>query len=423
MTWTNTTHKKLLYPITFFNELKVSDPMQHKDGRGAYTTYRVFMGTPPDTVSNVRRRYSDFQWLYSRLQSERPGAIVPVIPHQMALQKKNRFSEELINSRMVNLNRFLSRVILHPELKDASCLEIFLNTPDNLFQEQKKYTKSDTDYPVSTPTRIEKFRHNLVKTAVSLTVAGGQSELEETEIDPVFVEIKEYVKKLEDDVKQLCSMSVKMMKGTKERGTSLESLSNALNALDKATNTDPEDEEIEDVEVVTNPVLQSLIQSLEPLSTLATEQSWYEHTTMVDRMKELERDVQAIKKALQRRKDHQISYTARVSHVKTKQKNVDKIANSENKPGKTEKLNQAQMDLQTAKDQAESARVNLDEVSKRIMREMDRFEEEMQESVQLSIINFAQVQVEYSKKVTVGWSSLIENRKKAKELMDAAEQG
>merc|ERR1712218_176019 len=117
------------------------------------------------------------------------------------------------------------------------------------------------------------------------------------------------------------------MKGTKERGTSLESLSNALNALDKATNTDPDDEEADNEEVVTNPLLQSLIQSLEPLSTMATEQSWYEHTTMVDRMKELERDVQAIKKALQRRKDYQISYTARVQHVKTKQKNVDKVAN------------------------------------------------------------------------------------------------
>mmetsp|Transcript_28752 Transcript_28752/g.27674 ORF Transcript_28752/g.27674 Transcript_28752/m.27674 type:complete len:469 (-) Transcript_28752:247-1653(-) len=401
--------------------VKVSDPMQHGEGRSLYTTYRVFLGTPPDITSNVRRRYSDFQWLYSRLQAERPGAIIPIIPHQMALQKKNRFSSELIKHRMINLNRFLTRVIVHPELKDAPCVNVFLKTADNLFEEQKKYAKVETQYPVSNPSKMDKIRHNLVRTAVSLTVAGGQGELEETEIDPVFVEIKEYLKKLEFDVKQLCVMSSKMMKGTKERGESLQNLSKTLNALDTATNTEPDEDDYEE-EVSTNPVLQGLIKRLEPLATLSAEQSWYEHTTMVDRFKELERDVQAIKLALQRRRDHRISYTARVKEVKTKQKSVDKIAQSDAKPGKTDKLNSSQMELQTAKELSETARVNLDEVSKRIMREMDRFEEEMQDTVQLSIVNFAQVQVEYSNKSIGGWSDLINFRKETKELEESGGQ-
>jgi hypothetical protein len=281
-----------------------------------------------------------------------------------------------------------------------------LKTADNLFEEQKKYSKSETHVTTSTPSKMSKLRHNLVRTAVSLTAAGGQSEFEETEIDPVFVEIKDYVKKLEFDVKQLYVMSVKMMKGTKQRGESLECLSETLHALDRATNTDPDEEEYA-TEESTNPALQKLINSLQPLATLSSEQSWYEHTTMVDRFKELERDVQSIKMALQRRRDHRVSYTARVKEAKTKQKNVDKIAQSDARPGKTEKLNASQMELQTAKDLVETARVNLDEVSKRIMREMDRFEEEMQETVQLSVINFAQVQVEYSKKAIGGWSDLI----------------
>jgi len=388
--------------------------MQHGEGRNLFTTYRVFFNTPPDISSNVRRRYSDFQWLYNRLQAERPGAIIPIIPHQRALQKKNRFSSDLVNARMINLNRFLKRVIVHPELRDAPCLDVFLKTADNLFEEQKKYAKAETHIATATPSKMEKLRHNLVRTAVSLTVAGGQGELEETEIDPVFVEIKEYVKKLEFDVKELSIMSVKMMKGTKERGESLEKLSHTLNALDRATNTDPDEEEYE-TEDSTNPALQRIIKSLEPLATLSAEQSWYEHTTMVDRFKELERDVQGIKMALQRRRDHRVSYTARVKESKTKQKNVDKIAQSDAKPGKTDKLNTSQMELQTAKDFAETARVNLDEVSKRIMREMDRFEEEMQETVQLSIINFAQVQAEYSKKAIDNWSVLIDARNDSKD--------
>ena len=84
--------------------------------------------------SAVLRRYSDFHWLYERLQKERAGAIVPPLPDKQAVA---RFSPEFIEERRRQLERFLRRVSVHPELYDAPSLDTFLRADDLAFHAAK----------------------------------------------------------------------------------------------------------------------------------------------------------------------------------------------------------------------------------------------------------------------------------------------
>ena len=84
--------------------------------------------------SAVLRRYSDVLWLHDRLMEERAGAIVPPLPDK---QPVGRFSPAFVEARRRELERFLRRVAIHPELQDCVCLNTFLRADDVTFQAAK----------------------------------------------------------------------------------------------------------------------------------------------------------------------------------------------------------------------------------------------------------------------------------------------
>merc|ERR1719253_410726 len=94
----------------------------------------------PGQFSSVLRRYSDFLWLFEWLHRERAGAIVPPLPEKQAVA---RFSPEFVEERRAALQRFLRRVVLHPELWDAECLLTFLRADDAGFRHAKNTSKAE----------------------------------------------------------------------------------------------------------------------------------------------------------------------------------------------------------------------------------------------------------------------------------------
>lgn len=75
----------------------------------------------------VDRRYSDFTWLHAEFTREIPGCILPALPEK---QTVGRFSTEFIESRRRSLERYLQRVVSHPELSASPLLALFLQTDD-----------------------------------------------------------------------------------------------------------------------------------------------------------------------------------------------------------------------------------------------------------------------------------------------------
>lgn len=80
----------------------------------------------------VRRRFTDFVWLYKTLTAEFPHYAVPPLPdkHKMEYVRGDRFGPDFTQRRAHSLHRFLRRLTLHPVLRRQLALVTFLESTD-----------------------------------------------------------------------------------------------------------------------------------------------------------------------------------------------------------------------------------------------------------------------------------------------------
>lgn len=113
--------------------VSVSDPVKEDDD---YVTYQVSARTLlsgyAQNAMQVRRRFSDFAWLYDRLKEEHPFCVVPPLPekHRLEYLTGHRFSSEFLEKRCLELERFLRHITTHPILQKSRYLRIFLESQD-----------------------------------------------------------------------------------------------------------------------------------------------------------------------------------------------------------------------------------------------------------------------------------------------------
>ncbi|RPA86938.1 hypothetical protein BJ508DRAFT_122292 [Ascobolus immersus RN42] len=115
----------------------VSDPTTESEGtKDAFVSYLVATETDFATFQKkkfaVRRRFTDFVFLYKTLTKDFPQCAVPPLPdkHKMEYVRGDRFGPDFTNRRAHSLHRFLKRLTLHPILRRAALLVIFLESSD-----------------------------------------------------------------------------------------------------------------------------------------------------------------------------------------------------------------------------------------------------------------------------------------------------
>ncbi|MCJ1350391.1 MAG: intercellular trafficking and secretion [Icmadophila ericetorum] len=118
-------------------ECTVDTPLKEQDGtKDAYVSYLVSTSTDFKSFQksqfSVRRRFTDFVFLYKTLSREYPACAVPPLPdkHKMEYVRGDRFGPDFTQRRAHSLHRFLKRLTLHPVLRRATLLIIFLESPD-----------------------------------------------------------------------------------------------------------------------------------------------------------------------------------------------------------------------------------------------------------------------------------------------------
>ena len=109
----------------------------------------------------VRKRYSDFEWLYQKLGDYFVNCVIP------PLCKKNymeQFHEDFISKRARALEKFINGIALHPILKNSFIFYYFM-LKDN---EEFKQKKALYDQPFK-PKRINDFNNvdGLIKVNLS----------------------------------------------------------------------------------------------------------------------------------------------------------------------------------------------------------------------------------------------------------------
>ena len=355
----------------------MSDPKNYGEGRTRYTAYLV---ESPTNKCEVRRRYSDFQWLYRHLMIERPGAIVPIIPHKQALRESVRFSDELLNERQAQLQKFMTLVVSHPELHDAPCLETFLTTYNEEWEKIRSGDETAQPNQNGEPTGF------LGKVKAKLAIAGAM-ELEKTPDDAAMEIMEDYLNSTDTQVKILAKESSALVKVSQDEAKALQSMGQACSSLGEkpfpGAYNDPLGE-----------LATSLSTRFGGISVIVGKEARQSMIKLDEPMQDLARDVQAAKLAMQRRKEILWDYTRKTNAVKTKKQNLEKLKATE------QEVSQAQQD-------AKAAWKEVEVVTKRVQREMDNFREAFLEKFRAVVKNYSQLQVEYHKHVEKKWAEII----------------
>ncbi|KAI9770322.1 MAG: intercellular trafficking and secretion [Geoglossum simile] len=118
-------------------ECTVGSPLKESDGsKDAFVSYLVTTHTDFPAFQKphvtVRRRFTDFVFLYKALSKDYPACAVPPLPdkHKMEYVRGDRFGQDFTSRRAHSLHRFLKRLTLHPVLRRTPLLTIFLESQD-----------------------------------------------------------------------------------------------------------------------------------------------------------------------------------------------------------------------------------------------------------------------------------------------------
>lgn len=352
----------------------MTNPQNYGEGRARYTAYLVELESQQ---SQVRRRYSDFQYLYTLLMRDCPGAIVPIIPHKQAMRESVRFSDDLLQERTRELDYFLKAVASHPELHDAKCLDLFFTDNDqwdlNRMEEEKKLPRGESLGFIG-------------KTIKKLTTV-GVSDVEATPDDGAMTIMEDYLTHMDAQIKVCAKESSALIKCSLESSKSLQSMGAALAALGQKpypqSYTDP-----------TGEMSGKVATKISDLAVVELKQSEQGTVKLDEPMQELARMVQAAKAALQRRREVVWAYTAKVKLVKDKKRLLEQLRASE-------------QDVLDAQQDSKDALTEVEAVSKRVRREMERFREVFHAKFSKAIEGYAQLQKEYHGHVEKKWATIL----------------
>lgn len=132
--------------------VSVTSPNREASGtRESYISYLVktqsSLAVFQKQVFQVRRRYNDFVFLHTILTQSYAASAIPPLPekHASAYLKGGRFDTEFTSRRCASLDRFLTRCALHPTLKRANELHMFLESADwNSYTRTSHHTRRTT---------------------------------------------------------------------------------------------------------------------------------------------------------------------------------------------------------------------------------------------------------------------------------------
>lgn len=380
---------------------QVSDPVQHTDGLNKYTSYRVDV-RPQDqqqqdpsmvgAYSSVLRRYSDFLWLWERLHHERAGAIVPPIPEK---QPVGRFSPTFVEERRMQLERFLRRVVVHPELADAACLDTFLRADDLAFQSAKTAKgvvmaasqANMMQHHSQVSPKKDGFKRWFAEAKTSMT-----GDLVRSPDDDIFDEIHRYVHGLDNQMRNVSHQATGLVRKGKEIANGLFEFGLAFNLLGQS-----EADSLGDA-------LKQMGETADRLSVLSAEQAEKEMAQFEEPLQDYIKMIHAVKLALHRRHEKRLTYSTCLSEVQSKQAQLVKLRGQ---LGAEAKAYTIEMSLRRAQESCQAAQEDFASTSQRVLREVDRFKREKADDMRRTVLDYINLQVDYNKRMEQVWGNLI----------------
>ncbi|KAH7399502.1 hypothetical protein BKA66DRAFT_508403 [Pyrenochaeta sp. MPI-SDFR-AT-0127] len=187
-------------------ETLVGSPQKELAGtQNQYVSYQVT--TKSDFQSfqksefSVRRRFTDFVFLWKQLSKEYPQCAVPPLPdkHKMEYVRGDRFGPDFTQRRAHSLHRFLKRIALHPVLRRAMLVINFLESPDWNQHMKGRSSRAASGSEQGSSGFVDTLTDTLVNTFTKVHRP-----------DKRFVEVNERASKLTDDLSNVEKVTVRV---------------------------------------------------------------------------------------------------------------------------------------------------------------------------------------------------------------------
>ena len=381
--------------------ITVTDPrIEHPDSMSSFTSYLV----STKQGNSVRRRYSDFQWLYHRLQTEIPGAIVPIIPHTRTLMSSKKFDLEFIEERRRNLQDFLIAIAEHSELCRAPSMTPFMLLalgPD--FDEAKRACEqkipSAFNVDPSTSENAGKSSQNQIKSATKgvtnflakVRLSATAQELLTSQDEGRVFNLSNYVAEIHGHVKGLAKTSEALLKAKLTTADAFNEVGIPVGLWRTTHTQQPEHADDGVKEMMTEAIKYSAEMSELLRKKHKEEEFLFGHT-----IQKLSNTVSAFAIALEQRKRIQMDYTQSHNALIEKNSALEKAQKNLKPPEVMDKLTSERVELE---EKIENQKERFEEVTKRVIRDGERCKPKLMELLKESFAALAKAEIAYTNRI------------------------
>jgi hypothetical protein len=395
----------------------VSKPEHQGVGRSKVTDYLVTTKYPK-AESLVRRQLEDFQWVQKRLVEERAGIIVPVLSSKKPTNITVKYSEEFVQERQEALDRFLQRVINHPELVDApSLLPFFTANPTDwkLAKQKAKKFQDDASSHSSSHSSDNVDPNSIVINAEDAVQQkkkgvlgkwwGAKKDnwalrnknvmLEESPSEgKKFQDMQEYAEHLETCVRILAEDSKQLAQTSKSQAGKFQTMGAAFTQLwgeHELSNTS------------SSTMYQTIGSCWTTICKQVEEQVSYGRRHLETPLEELVLDVVALKQALTKRKATVYDYTKKAQEGRKLQVQMDKLKGVADLSQVSDQYYQMEHDIRASDAQVAESKKLKELVTSRLERDIERFRIEWHERMRQVLEDYHNAQVKFLQEQAKEW--------------------
>mmetsp|Transcript_2110 Transcript_2110/g.7533 ORF Transcript_2110/g.7533 Transcript_2110/m.7533 type:complete len:442 (-) Transcript_2110:107-1432(-) len=373
-------------------EVMVLDPVKLGEGVQAYVSYRVSTKTTlPQyryTQFSVIRRYSDFVRLHARLADKNSGIIIPPLPEKNVVAKYS-FNTDFIESRRRALEKFLQRCAKHPQLRESTDLQIFLEASEEAWAAEKN-AHSERGTMAKKGKNVGLVFKGLGQSITNALTgdAKGPTITETSE----YLKAKDYMDKLEVNLTETKRQIERLNRRAKELSSSLAQFGVSIILLGASESGTMRD------------AFTKVGNKADELAQAAKKQAEAIEINLEEPFKEYIRYVMSVKDVMEDRATLLLDLRTQNQSVSMKTSRLEKLRGTQAPP---EKVKVAERELQDQTRKAEVAKERYDSIVQQMDHEMATFYKERSADIQTCIREYASSQVRLSNEAAVAWKAIL----------------
>ncbi|KAH8734395.1 hypothetical protein BGZ61DRAFT_411713 [Ilyonectria robusta] len=389
----------------------VGTPIKENDGtKDAFVSYLITTNSTFPSFqrenTTVRRRFTDFVFLYKQLMRDFPASAVPPLPDKQRMEyvRGDRFGSDFTARRGHSLQRFLIRLSLHPTLRRAPILHTFLESPDWNATMRSRSTRASSSSDPGSAGVFDNFADTFINAFTKVHRP-----------DRRFLEVREKSDKLDDDLGHI----EKVIARVARRETDLEAdLHDLAEQFQKLIPLEPSVE----------PAIHAFAASIEDT---ATDLRKLKDTTDQDYLGSL-RDMQAyslaLKQLLKAREQKQLDYEQLTEYLNksTSERDtlqtghgsgsgaggflrakIEDVRGVDHEQARRERTRKLELRVEELTHEVESARNTSDMFDDEVVKEVVEFERIKRIEMKAQLGNFADAHVDFYGEVIDTWERYV----------------